>query len=306
MDAQFLRVQRELEETQRQLEIAKQHAARAEEKTAQAEEKTARLAEEMRMTTLTEYLEACHNIVFTNFTVETNMAISSKGTITKPTGRRCPDKLKPWVDFPEEQRIRLGKLFSAFPAHIKAFKSLHSLKSLGDDIAAKRVGDENALGLALEVLVARPVTLIVERLQNEDSITAEFNIGKGISFETRLSVLGGSSEGSTPPDGNKLRPDQICVFKRPEDLAGLMIAYIIEHKAPHKLTLQHLRLGLRPMDIDEEVANRATKPTQENIDAYFKYQADLRSAAAVTQTFDYMIHARTVASRQGRRSFSLK
>ena len=69
------------------------------------------------------------------------------------------------------------------------------------------------------------------------------------------------------------------------------MAYIIEHKAPHKLTLPHLRLGLRPMNIYKDVVNRATRPVPEDEAAVFQYHADRLAAAAVTQTFDYMVQA---------------
>ena len=67
------------------------------------------------------------------------------------------------------------------------------------------------------------------------------------------------------------------------------MAYVIEYKAPHKLTPPHHRLGLRPMDIRREVVNPATKPTAEDAEALFQYHADKLAAAAVTQTFHYMI-----------------
>ena len=51
---------------------AEEEKARAEEEKARAEEGKARAEEETRETTLLEYIEACHNLVFTKFTVETD------------------------------------------------------------------------------------------------------------------------------------------------------------------------------------------------------------------------------------------
>jgi len=82
---EFGRIKRGLEETSRQLETTmeqerhrEQRAARAEEENARAEEEKARAeeekaraeeekarAEETRDTTLSEYIEACHDAVFT-------------------------------------------------------------------------------------------------------------------------------------------------------------------------------------------------------------------------------------------------
>ncbi|KAK4247704.1 hypothetical protein C7999DRAFT_41034 [Corynascus novoguineensis] len=251
--------------------------------------------EETRKTTLFEYIEACHDLVFTKLTVETNKEITSKGSITSPAGRRCPSQLEPWVDFLEEQRVILGTVFSKFPARTEAFKNRSYLRTRGDVIAERRVGDEDALKLVLEDLVVEPVTSIIERLQDEDGVKAKFNIGAGIAFETRVNALGDTAQGSAErprtPDGKRLRPDQICAYKRDDGgLAGQTMAYIIEYKAPHKLTLPHLRLGLRPMNIYEDVINRATRPVSDEA-AVFQYHADRLAAAAVTQTFDYMIQA---------------
>lgn len=275
---------------------AEEEKERAEEEKTRAEEEKTRAEEETRETTLFEYIEACHDLIFANFTVETNKDITSKGSITNPGGRRCPYRLEPWEDFLEEQRVILGTLFSTFPAQTQAFRSRHYLKTRGQVIAATRVGDEDALRLVLQDLVAEPVTSIVERFQDEDAVKAEFDIGAGIAFETRVNALAGSEQGAggrpRTPDGTKLRPDQICAYRRDDGHStGRTMAYIIEHKAPHKLTLPHLRVGLRPMNIYEEVVNRPTIPVPEEIDARFHYNADRLAAAAVTQTFDYMIQA---------------
>lgn len=58
------------------------------------------------------------------------------------------------------------------------------------------------------------------------------------------------------------------------------LLFIIEYKAPHKLTKEVLRAGLRGMDVPEEVIHRSTIPT----DPYekFNYNADRLVAAAVT------------------------
>src|SRR5438045_1752916 len=64
--------------------------------------------------------------------------------------------------------------------------------------------------------------------------------------------------------------NQICVYRYDDgNLTGRTKAYIVEYKAPHKLTLPHLRLGLRPMNIYKEVVNRAIQPTAEEAEACF-------------------------------------
>ncbi len=67
------------------------------------------------------------------------------------------------------------------------------------------------------------------------------------------------------------------------------MAYVLEYKAPHKLTPPHLRAGLRPMDMHDAVVNRSTVPATGDAAVLFQYHADRLVAAAVTQTFHYMI-----------------
>ncbi|KAL2169473.1 hypothetical protein VTG60DRAFT_6017 [Thermothelomyces hinnuleus] len=289
-----------LEKARAEAEKARAEAekARAEAEKARVEAEKARVEAEIRDTTLSEYLEACHNLLYANFKVEVNEKFTSKGSITSPVGRRIPPRLEPWDDFLEEQRTIFGTLLSKFPVHTAAFRSRHYLRTRGKVIAARSVGDEEALKLVYHDLVTEPVTLIFERLQDEDGIRAEFDIGAGIAFETRVNALGEANPESTErprtPDSmaNRFRPDQICAYRRDgADPDQRTMAFIIEQKAPLKLTMPHLRSGLRAMNILEEVVNRPTKPPQEDKAAVFQYHADRLVASALTQTFDYMIQA---------------
>ncbi|KAH8194005.1 hypothetical protein TruAng_011831 [Truncatella angustata] len=65
--------------------------------------------------------------------------------------------------------------------------------------------------------------------------------------------------------------------------------YVSEYKAPHKLTAPLLRVGLHPMDIFKDVVNRKTIPTAADPDGRFQYYAERLTAAAITQTYNYMI-----------------
>ena len=79
----------------------------------------------------------------------------------------------------------------------------------------------------------------------------------------------------------------MCVYKKEGDQNELL--FIIEYKAPHKLTKEILRVGLREMDLSMEVINRPTIPT--NPQKKFAYNADRLVAAAMTQTYSYMLHS---------------
>lgn len=61
------------------------------------------------------------------------------------------------------------------------------------------------------------------------------------------------------------------------------MVYVCEYKAPH------LRVGLRPMNIYKEVVNRKTIPTSADPDGRFQYHAERLAAAAISQTYHYMM-----------------
>ncbi|KAH8755063.1 hypothetical protein F5883DRAFT_571874 [Diaporthe sp. PMI_573] len=67
--------------------------------------------------------------------------------------------------------------------------------------------------------------------------------------------------------------------------------HVEEYKPPHKLSLPLLRAGLRPMNIYKEVVNRKTIPISTDTKARFQYNAERLTAAAVTQTYHYMIES---------------
>jgi hypothetical protein len=67
---------------------------------------------------------------------------------------------------------------------------------------------------------------------------------------------------------------------------------IIEYKPPHKLSIYNLRAGfLRAdsgsMNLPEDVINRPTIPT--DLGEKFVYHSEWLTAAALTQTYSYMI-----------------
>ncbi|KAI1302514.1 hypothetical protein F5Y03DRAFT_407847 [Xylaria venustula] len=270
----------ELKRLKQQLREAQQRAEEAEQQT--------------RNTTLAEYVEACHELVFTKFAVETDKSLTSQGSTTNPRHKLCPTRLLPWPDFLEEQKTIFGTLYATFPTETEAFESKHFLHVLGKRLARKKVANEKALEYFQHNAVEEPVRSVFERLVMEGAVRNEFDIGNGIVFENHPNAISDVAEEVVDRRATQLPPrrlvNQICVYKYDnQGLTERSMAYIVEYKAPHKLTLPHLRLGLRPMDIHKEVVNRATKPTVEDAEALFQYHADRLAVAAATQTFHYMI-----------------
>ncbi|KAL0764704.1 hypothetical protein CaCOL14_012794 [Colletotrichum acutatum] len=291
---------------ERQRAEAEQQRAEAAERDRQQERQRADEAEQQTQpTSLDEYITACHSLVYIKFTVETDLRLTSKGSITNPRHKWCPTNLQPWPDFLQQQRIVFGTLYDTFPSDRRCFESRSFLSGLGSRIARRKITDEKALEYFLHNSVEDPVRAIMDELKKVEEVNRAFDLGNGIVFENHPHVISDAAEEvvdrnvpSTPPstphtstvDLKQLRADQICVYR--SETAGSesrTMLYVSEYKPPHKLTAPHLRLGLRPMNIYKEVVNRKTIPTSVDPDARFQYHAERLTSAAITQTYHYMI-----------------
>ncbi|KAH9903862.1 hypothetical protein F4778DRAFT_102607 [Xylariomycetidae sp. FL2044] len=261
--------------------------------------------EQMRPTTLDEYITACHDLVFSKFRVEQDKALTSNGPVANPQNKLCPTHLEPWTDFLEQQRTTFGKLYASFPTNRRVFENRTFMHGLGNRVSRRAIADEKALEYFLHNSVEDPVRAIMDELKKVAQVRTNFNVGGGIVFENHPHALSDNGEevlereaASTSPqtpergrDLNQLRPDQICVYRSDNGpSARRSMVYVCEYKAPHKLTAPHLRLGLRPMNIFDKVVNRKTIPTSADPDEQFRYHAEKLTAAALTQTYHYMIH----------------
>ncbi|KAL7892069.1 hypothetical protein HDV63DRAFT_390794 [Trichoderma sp. SZMC 28014] len=288
---------------QRRAESARQQIESARQQIESARQRADRAEEQIRRTTLDEYIAACHGLVFSKFRVETDESLTSKGSITNPRHKLCPTSLQPWPDFLEQQRIASGVLHSAVPANERLFESRGFLSGLGDRIAQRPIANEKGLEYFLHNSVEDPVGSILHRLKEVGQVRSVYEIGGGIIFENHPSAISDASEevvdreNPSPPRtsdqrrlANQLRPDQICIY-RSEDGPSTRrsMLYVCEYKAPHKLTAPHLRVGLRPMNLYEEVVKRKTIPTSADPEGRFQYQAERLTAAAISQTYHYMI-----------------
>jgi hypothetical protein len=138
-----------------------------------------------------------------------------------------------------------------------------------------------------------------------DEARREFNLDGGIIFENHANTLSDnneevqqslrdlriSSKGQSLNSNPKPRnADQICVYKEADGTRSLCI--VVEYKPSHKLSVFNLRAGhLRAdsgcMNVPEDVINRITIPTDPK--EKFVYHSKWLTAAALTQTYGYMI-----------------
>ncbi|KPM43716.1 hypothetical protein AK830_g2823 [Neonectria ditissima] len=288
--AEVQRLQQLLAESNQLLEEANQRADREQQRT--------------QPTTLSEYIANYHTSVFSRFAIQINPDLLSKGTITVPQNKWCPTNLQPWTGFLDEQRAIFGTVYHLFPTERRVFTSRHFLATLGGEMSDRPIGDERALEHFLHISVEDPVRNIIKQFKEVPDLCDAFNLGNGITFENHPHAISDVAEEvvdrktpcpppQTPgqlPDLNQLRADQICIYRSDDPgLRTRTMVYISEYKPPHKLTAPHLRRGLRPMNLYQEVVNRMTVPTKDDREAYSQYLAEKYTASALTQTYHYML-----------------
>lgn len=90
----------------------------------------------------------------------------------------------------------------------------------------------------------------------------EFQLGSGIRFDNNANFLYeveyDQSKKSNPQHP---RPDQFCIH-RVDGTANTLLT-TVEYKPPHKLSVENLRVGLRPMEFWEAVVKPDTISTDE-------------------------------------------
>lgn len=211
------------------------------------------------------------------------------------------------MDFLEEQRITFGAVNATLTNDDRSFESQAFLRGLGARVSRRAISNEKNLEHFQHNSVEDPVRSIVQRLTEEEAFRDEFDIGEGIIFENHPSAISDVAEEvverqgppATPPrtprpdalDRGQLRPDQICVYTADEQSSLRNMAYVMEYKAPHKLTPMHTRAGLYTMNIHKQVVNRVTVPTADDQEALLQYHAERLATAAITQTYHYMIES---------------
>ena len=213
--------------------------------------------------------------------------------------------MKPWTDFPVLQQQLFERIYEYIPQDAELFSSTQYLTELGQDLCDRPLASEKDLEAYQRLAVERPTTHIISYLQQIEEARREFNLSGGIIFENHANTLSDSneevqqslqdlrilSEGQALSSNPKPRnADQICVYKKADSTRSLCM--VVEYKPSHKLSVFNLRAGLlradsRSMNLLEDVINRITIPTDP--EEKFVYNSEWLVAAALTQTYSYMI-----------------
>jgi hypothetical protein len=113
-----------------------------------------------------------------------------------------------------------------------------------------------------EAEVENPVKEVIDRLACLPAAQCRLPLDGGIIFENHTNTVTEEAGQVQPVDKRTLRADQNCVYIRSGSERSLL--YVIEYKAAHKLPDAHLRAGLRPMNMVQEVVQQITLPTDAN------------------------------------------
>jgi len=303
------RLGREQAEKQRQEErLAREQA----EKQRQEAEKQRQEAEKrIQKSTFLEFLHHCHTYYTEPLGVQTDKEQSTGGTTVRPYGACYPFKLLHWDDFIDGQRSRFDIVSDVFhpkpqpddashsmpPPAIRALPSKIEVEGNGRYACSRLFASEDDLKIHQHYAVELPVTDIVAALSKTSHPSIQkFHIGSGVSFENHKNTLSKESQGAdkrqrlSNSQHKKIRTgpsDQICVHHRADGKRTM--AFIIEYKAPHKLTVEDFRWALSKANLCQEVIERYKK--YEN--SKDQEKAEDIVGMVVSQTFNYMIEKRT-------------
>ncbi|KAJ8098421.1 hypothetical protein POJ06DRAFT_303098 [Lipomyces tetrasporus] len=172
-------------------------------------------------------------------------ALSTKGSLTKRTGRLCPRRLRNWADCLDSQQ----QLYNSIR------KFLHASEE-----DAPRLFSSPAATKCLEyyerLAVEDNVRYVIAELCKIPDAREEFKLEDGVQFDNHANALTDVEFGK--PDVE----DQDKIFYRVKGNTNILFT-TAEYKPPHKLSVESLRAGLRPMDFYEKVVQVVTIPKSE-------------------------------------------
>lgn len=261
-----------------------------------AEQENQRLERLSRKTALFEYLDAIHTNYSLTLRVQTDLKKATKGTASNPEGKWCPTNIKEWDEFPREQDaiwLQLQELGGKVKSS-RVFPSMDAIQTNGSLHLQRKIASEADLVYYERLMVEGPVTDITRHFFGDPEIREKLSLRSSVVFENHNNTLVDEVENlRISPSANApslpKHTDQICVYQTQN--GALRPCFIVEYKAPHKLTIAHLEAGLHPMNPMEEIVNNPVIPAEEDSEAGVDYYSSKLVAAVVTQTFSYMIDA---------------
>ncbi|EFR00754.1 hypothetical protein MGYG_03758 [Nannizzia gypsea CBS 118893] len=276
-------------QSQEALGRAEEERRQAQEERRQAEDERDRERERTRDTTFLEFLGLCHNIFSVSLRVG-SPARSTKGTINPPIGKSCPVQFLPWEDCDaQQQKIHSSVCMYLQPQGEPAprlFASRHALDHLGQVFSNRALSSEKDLEGYERFGVENHVYKIISELCKIPGARAEFELGDGVWFDNHdndLDVTGDNV--AQKSDIYPSRPDQFCIHRVNGETSHIVTT--VEYKPPHKLSVENLRSGLKPIRFWDEVVRSDSVPIDK--DEKLKYNALVLTGSAIAQEYHVML-----------------
>ncbi|DAA77897.1 TPA_exp: Uncharacterized protein A8136_5600 [Trichophyton benhamiae CBS 112371] len=294
------------EEEKRKLEEDRRQ--RSEEMKEQQKELNA-LKQQVKPTTLPEYLDACHAYLSVGFSSRVDHKKGTKGPVENAKSKLRPRYIREWRTFPQEQAKVWELLFESDFVSQPHFASANGVEQEGKYISLRMLRSELDLGYYERYTVEDRVAFIIQTLYADPKLRKTFNLMGSVTFENHGNTINPESDEDVnaglplPPQSpvqkrrkqtdsadpltvqtgsSRPRADQFCVYNSGND--KMVPAFIIEYKPPHKLVMDSALDGLLDIEVDEVVISG------DNDDQAKRNRRMV--AAVITQTFSYMIQAR--------------
>ncbi|EFQ98815.1 hypothetical protein MGYG_01830 [Nannizzia gypsea CBS 118893] len=270
------------EEQQRQ---ADERAAQEREQRLQAEERNQRISFE-------EFIQACHYLLSLPTKVQES-ALSTKGSIGKPTGKLCPTYLRPWLAYSGIQEEFYTRVCGYFEPTDRLFPPIIAL----EDIARRcyrPLSSEKDVEFYERLAVEQHVQDVIAELCKSLDARNDFALGEGVTFENHANIIDEGDEDEdednaglpNQPNARHAIPDQFCIHRVDDGVHKLLTT--VEYKPPHKLPIEYLHAGLREMNLWKEVVQRDTSELKG--DDKLRYNAEQITASTLVQEFHVMIN----------------
>ncbi|CCE29189.1 uncharacterized protein CPUR_02881 [Claviceps purpurea 20.1] len=246
----------------------------------------------LQYSTLNEYVNECHDSLFSKLTIDPNAGRSGDVSTTKIRGKWQPEKLLEWTDFLSEQRVMFDLVCDVIPPELREFPRLTTVRDDGTKIVP--IADEKTLERFVEESIENPVKHIMIGLQSADKL------GRVCKGEVRVDFINHAehtkplkTETTSPQPGEPVST-RFCICRDPSvAMASSTLLYVWEHRAPYDLTIQHLRSALWPTtsfgEVTEELESTAADDVEEVSQS--PAMAEERVKHAVTQTYHNMMES---------------
>ncbi|EAW11094.1 uncharacterized protein ACLA_067310 [Aspergillus clavatus NRRL 1] len=308
--------QQQRQEEQRRREEEQRRREEAERRQEEAERNLNLEILQTRNTTLPEFLDACHEYLFLGLTIQKGKKSSTKGDPANADRKLRPSRIQEWTRFPDEQMAIWADLMDADFVTERHFAPLLALKEYGKEVRDRMLSSELDLGYFQRHSVESRIASVIKQLHANEQLKGRFHLNGDVTFENHANTLTDESrivtdmnslslnqegprrserlarrsrdtsrstsrmrrETTAQPRLARPRADQFCVYNR--GLDEKIPSFLIEYKAPHKLSLAHIKAGLQDMELDRIVRYQKDESPEDICRRVV--------AAVVTQLSNYM------------------